>query len=65
STSYCYMHRQRLKNNHLKIKPIYIYSSLEISSNADIYNARVGTILWNGICRQCVQGSGYGCGVVG
>jgi hypothetical protein len=30
-----------------------------------IYNARVGTILWNGVCRQCMQGSWYRSGVVG
>ena len=30
-----------------------------------LYNARVGTILWSGICRQCMQSSWYICGVAG
>ncbi|MFM7978351.1 MAG: hypothetical protein ACKPKO_03465, partial [Candidatus Fonsibacter sp.] len=47
-----------------QIQPIYI-ADLNISSNAIIYNACVGTVLWNGICRPCVQGSWSGCGLVG
>ncbi|MFM7990179.1 MAG: hypothetical protein ACKPKO_63770, partial [Candidatus Fonsibacter sp.] len=33
---------------------------MNTSMNPIIYNARVGTMLWNEICRQCVQGSWYG-----